>query len=365
MVQRQKQWACLLLVLSLVCITALSSLSGEVWAVGADYMAQALVGGKQTQRWNDQTQVVYVSIKSGSHLQNWNPQHANAVKQAFSRWQQVLGNRFRFAYTNDPRLTDITVEWWQRAQGTEVGLQTLKWSNNIITEAKINIALWNPKGHVFNSQDIYGIALHEIGHCLGIRGHSDVATDIMYYSMDRRVNDLSDRDINTIRMLYARKPDITNPIGTHLLQYRYYEYYARLGAQALVNNNPNQAVKYFTTAQQYYSHDHRISMLLGLSSYGLGQYEKAVASLKPALSMPMNKEELATCEFFLAQSYLQLAKQAYKGGNTGSAAQQLASARYHFNRVVNNPSLPNEFRQTASKNHQILQSSGQTAFGLN
>lgn len=348
--------------IGLLLLVLFSVLNTPCWAASSPtaphYVEDALVNGQLVQRWNDQTDVIYVTIKSGSHLKNWNGLYVEEVKKAFSTWQTLLGNRFRFVYTNDPKLSDITVEWWQQAKGAEVGLQTLKWSNNTITEATINIALWNPAGGVFNNTQIYGIALHEIGHVLGIRGHSNNPNDIMYYSMDKTTPTLSTRDMNTMRMLYQRKPDISNPIGVHLMQYRYYEYYAKLGAQALMQNNPTKAVQYFTQAKQYYQHDHRLSLLLGLSAYGLANYETAVSTLKPALKMEMNSEELATCEFFLAQAYLQLAKKAYQQGNQSNALTQLTQAKYHFDRVAKNPNLPPEFKSTAVKNNNILKNSG-------
>ncbi|WP_017662163.1 hypothetical protein [Baaleninema simplex] len=45
---------------------------------------------------------------------------------------------------------------------------------------------------------------HELGHALGIWGHSDVETDVMYFSQVRRPASISPRDVQTLRRVYER-----------------------------------------------------------------------------------------------------------------------------------------------------------------
>ena len=45
---------------------------------------------------------------------------------------------------------------------------------------------------------------HELGHGLGIWGHSDRPTDVMYYSQVRRPPHLSSRDLRTLRYVYEQ-----------------------------------------------------------------------------------------------------------------------------------------------------------------
>ncbi|WP_416675549.1 peptidase [Egbenema bharatensis] len=47
-------------------------------------------------------------------------------------------------------------------------------------------------------------ARHEIGHALGIWGHSPVETDALYFSQVRHSPPISDRDINTLKRIYQQ-----------------------------------------------------------------------------------------------------------------------------------------------------------------
>lgn len=55
-------------------------------------------------------------------------------------------------------------------------------------------------------------ARHELGHALGIWGHSPVATDVMYFSQVRNPPPISTRDINTLKRIYEQPTRLGWPL---------------------------------------------------------------------------------------------------------------------------------------------------------
>ena len=45
---------------------------------------------------------------------------------------------------------------------------------------------------------------HELGHALGVWGHSENPKDIMYFAHTRDIPPVSDRDVNTLKMIYQQ-----------------------------------------------------------------------------------------------------------------------------------------------------------------
>ena len=74
-------------------------------------------------------------------------------------------------------------------------------------------------GNYFSDKELYNTILHEIGHALGIMGHSYSSDDLMFMSTIPEFNItryrssfqyLSQDDINTIKLLYKLIPNISN-----------------------------------------------------------------------------------------------------------------------------------------------------------
>jgi predicted Zn-dependent protease len=54
------------------------------------------------------------------------------------------------------------------------------------------------------SQYITAAARHELGHALGIWGHSPVQSDALYFSQVRNPSPISPRDVNTLKRIYKQ-----------------------------------------------------------------------------------------------------------------------------------------------------------------
>jgi predicted Zn-dependent protease len=81
-----------------------------------------------------------------------------------------------------------------------------KWARDdewLITDANIILAVHHHQGEVLDEEAMRAMALHEIGHLLGL-DHTQDATSIMAPKV--RVRDLSAADRATVRLLYSLPP---------------------------------------------------------------------------------------------------------------------------------------------------------------
>lgn len=293
------------------------------------YLDTALLKGRYVSRWNDSTQVIKVNLEYAPKIPGWSPKKMELVKSAFTEWEQVLGGRLRFVYTNSPYETDLLVKWRQQSMGEVIGLTSVQWdSSQTLTDTDIVIALMSPNGKYQTDSELRSTALHEIGHALGIKGHSNNPKDIMYPSINRDITRLSQRDINTMKALYARKADITNPVGITFAQYQRFLYYARLGSQALKSNQAALAYKHLTMANKYYPKHPKMPFLVGLSAYNADQFDDAIKHLQKAVQTKGPEQPVA--QFYLAESLVQSGQIDLDAGreNTGQSKWRLAKQYY-------------------------------------
>lgn len=122
---------------------------------------------------------------------------------------------------------------------------------NYLKNTTIKFYLKNPEGNYYSQNQVYNTALHEVVHALGFMGHSDDRDDIMHSTKDVKavINDerveLTESDINTVKLLYKIKPDISNdpnPMGT------YTPFLVLGGSQQIQRAKMNEAVSYVRKA---------------------------------------------------------------------------------------------------------------------
>jgi predicted Zn-dependent protease len=57
-------------------------------------------------------------------------------------------------------------------------------------------------------------ARHELGHGLGLWGHSDRATDVMYFSQVGQPVGISDRDVRSLKRVYEQPTRLGGNVGS-------------------------------------------------------------------------------------------------------------------------------------------------------
>lgn len=176
-----------------------------------DYFLEATGGTGVPHTWSMRSMPIPVYIGPGKGLQNYQDAYADEIKNAFRIWQEATGNIIRFTFVNSPGQADIEVKWTDNRSdmnnSVERGLTSTHYKNGFIYGAKIKIiTLPINQMTVMSPMMMRTLGLHEIGHALGISGHSPNAKDIMFAlsSTTETEPQLSRRDLRTIGLLYPR-----------------------------------------------------------------------------------------------------------------------------------------------------------------
>jgi matrixin len=152
------------------------------------------------ERWpNHVAQPLRVWIDSSSTVGGAQASFPAAVRAAFGQWVST-GIPLRFTFVSSSRSADVKVHWTSYLSH-KTGSTTWRTDDNgWLLSGDITLATHISDGHPLDSRGMRAIALHEVGHALGL-SHSTDAADIMAPLV--RVDGLSPADRNTIRLLYS------------------------------------------------------------------------------------------------------------------------------------------------------------------
>jgi matrixin len=154
-------------------------------------------------RWDDRVARPVRVLLTGDTIANFRPAFLDAVRDAFARWAQT-GVPVRFALVADSGDAEVRFAWRTRFDIDRTGETDLEWDRDgHLRTALVTIATFDPDGHPLGPDDVRVVAIHEIGHVIGL-DHSTDSTDLMYAKAV--VRDLSPRDIRTAQLLYDLAP---------------------------------------------------------------------------------------------------------------------------------------------------------------
>ena len=272
-----------------------------------NYIERAVTIG-QLIRWNPETFPLRVYIEKDPGLPDY---FYKEVKKAFDAWKKASGNYFRFIYTESEDYADIRCKF-DKSYDRDIknGLMTgghsaIKIVNNQLKYSEIVFAVYGTNNKYIKPKIMRYNAKHEIGHSLGIRGHSINPADIMYPVSRNFKGDISRGDINTLRLLYSIVPDISNKefskeAKTKLVQADEIlgDYDSRLAREL---NYTKQDIELSKESKD------RVGAIAELY-YAQKNYEAAIKSYKKLIPQVYNTKAKASIYYKIALSYKNMDK---------------------------------------------------------
>lgn len=172
-----------------------------------NYLNEAIAGGGG--RWS--TMPVSVYIKSGDGVPGYKPEYAEILKNAFKQWAEASGGKVQVNFVDSLQNNGINCQWSANIKDVvnpQEGGQALVLQDPTkhIMRAEMVILTQHPM-MTNGITDTYmrHVCLHEVGHALGIGGHSSAPDDLMFAAANYEAAQgiMSARDKKTLALLYG------------------------------------------------------------------------------------------------------------------------------------------------------------------
>ncbi len=288
-----------------------------------DYFDEAI--GTNVLRWSDKDIPIKIYIANGNNVQGYQSSYAESLEDALKSWEEASQGRIKFERVNSADKASIDFIWSDNpkdvsnpAEGGEAYLRPV--GNTLGAVRVVVLTVKIQQGLNLNDQLIRLICTHELGHALGIAGHSPSPGDIMYSSLplDYERLKVSERDAKTLRKLYAT--DLASVPHTSLTSQEL------LSHSDIINNADLVAItQSATTAMNARDYDKAVEILKA----GTTKYPES-ASLKRNLAAALNNSGLMAMNAQQFEKALAIFQQALTL-NPDSKAAKNNIAVLHYN----------------------------------
>lgn len=169
------------------------------------YMDEILAArGGNVARWVDRRDdPIRVWIQRSPGVRDFWPDYPDRARDAFYTWSNA-GIPVRFLFIDDSAAAEVRVRWVDhfpdQAAGKTFWARDVNWW---ILGADIELALHSATGEAYDREAVHAIALHEVGHLIGL-DHSSSPENIM--SPRVHAMHLSSEDLRTANLIYRLPP---------------------------------------------------------------------------------------------------------------------------------------------------------------
>lgn len=266
-----------------------------------NYLHNAIDSTGQVHKWNKKTIAIWVA----------NSNYQTTVYQAFAKYNKTFPDLFKFMITQDRKKADIVVDIvnsLERSRGDgyyKQGNTDINYNQKgEINTAHIKLLQTDNHGNYLSKTKLYAVAIHEIGHAIGIMGHSQSKNDVMYGF--NATSEFSAKDKETIRLMYSKNQEEVSNAKSG------YEDTKLKEALSYAEKIPNKTTSWIQLGQVYYDQ--------GKLNDALDAYKKALSidATDPDVYRSMAQCYYISKKYETAIKYFKYAKQ-YASSNTDTS----------------------------------------------
>jgi hypothetical protein len=173
------------------------------------YLSAAAANGAN--RWPSKRIPITYCIDVNAAVPGYRPSFKTAIETAMKAWTDASGGKVSFTPA-DANSASLQVKWTDDVKNMnfaqEMGHTEIQVDGDGLYKASIILLSKQRNGSTIDDTFATHVAMHEVGHALGILGHSTSPDDIMYPSTTpAQTAALSKKDIATIAALYSSAGD--------------------------------------------------------------------------------------------------------------------------------------------------------------